>query len=261
MPVTIRETKYLKSLTTKKGRREHGRFMAEGVRLLEQALLLKARPDKIFHSPSLLSDRGHKLVRNFSRIGIPILEMSGRQASQVGDVRQSQGIIGTFPIQNEPDQQLRRPSCRKTLWCEGIADPGNLGTLMRSALAFGFDSIIFSGTSADVFSPKVVRSSAGSIFGLEITRADTAEVLTLARREGLKVIAAVSSGGSDTAKLGPLVENDRIVLAIGSEASGLSKNIVDAAAIKVQIKHRVNVESLNAAVAGSILMKELYDFK
>ncbi len=142
------------------------------------------------------------------------------------------------------------------------SDPGNLGTLIRSGLAFGFDRLILTGSSADPFAPKVVRSTAGAIFGIKIVRLPETEHDELVKTKAatkLKLIGAVALRRSVPPPLTKEIVEDGVILAIGSEAEGLSEEIINMIDRRITIRHTAAVESLNAGVAGSILMKQIYD--
>jgi TrmH family RNA methyltransferase len=125
------------------------------------------------------------------------------------------------------------------------------------SLAFGFHLMLLCGSSAEPYSPKVVRASAGAVFGLQIAVATLKEVWAFLAREEVTVIAADLKAKYDVKLPKRTLQKRRFLLAIGSEATGLSKAILEKADIRVRIQHLCTVESLNAAVAGSIIMKEL----
>ncbi len=141
---------------------------------------------------------------------------------------------------------------------DGISDPGNAGTLLRSALAFGFDAVILTNNSVDPFNPKVVRSSVGAIFGFPIITATVEEILRFKKYDRFKLIVADTKGLDIHSKKINVKNYSRIVLALGSEAEGISEYILSMADIKIKINHEEKVDSLNVAVAGSIIMKEFY---
>ncbi len=258
MPLTRTELKNLSALSTRKGRRGQGRFLAEGVRLLEEAIRHDVRPEAVFFAPSSLSDRGSQLVERFRDQKVRCEPMPVRQIGKLADTKSPQGIVGLFTAPATDLQKLYRPDFRSILVCDGVADPGNLGTLLRSALAFDFDLVILTGRSTEPYSPKVVRSSMGAMFGLRIAVAESDAVAALINDSGCTVLAATVGDGGDEWR-GRIRSNGRLVLTIGSEAEGLSPEIEALATVRAHIAHSAKVESLNAAVAGSILMKEVYD--
>jgi TrmH family RNA methyltransferase len=255
------ETKKLKALQTKKGRRLNGCFLAEGVRLLEEAHRFGSRPEQVYWSPSLLSERGARLLDSFRKAGAKATEVSASELSRFGGAETSQGIAAVFTTPLLNSSELALTPHRKVLLCENISDPGNLGTLIRSAAAFDFNPVVLVGACAEPFSPKVVRASAGAIFGVTIAEALGDQFVAGARQSGLKLIATGAQGAHDMNRAFGSDSDGGIVLAIGSEADGLSETIVKAADMMVGIAHTDRVESLNAAIAGSILMKACYDRK
>jgi RNA methyltransferase, TrmH family len=114
------------------------------------------------------------------------------------------------------------------------------------------------GETAEPFSPKVVRSSAGTIFGVRVFPMTQGEVLALATDSDSVLIAATPHGMAATSALAEVGRYRRILLVVGSEADGVSEEILKTARIRIRIEHEEQVESLNVAVAGSILMKEIY---
>jgi TrmH family RNA methyltransferase len=253
------ETKNLRSLQTKKGRRLTGRFIAEGVRLLEEALRFQVKPVHIYWSPSLLSERGLELVDLFRKSGVTVAQISATELGRIAGTETSQGIVAAFITPIVKSGELAIAVQRNVLVCENISDPGNLGTLIRSAVAFSFDPVILVGACAEPFSPKVVRASAGAIFGITVAEAAADQIIACARKDGITLIAAGTQGSEHMEHALNSLPDGPVMLAIGSEADGLSEAITGAADKLVKISHSDQVESLNAAIAGSILMKQCYD--
>jgi len=259
LPLSRSETKNLCSLQTKKGRRVSRQFPAEGGRLLEEALRFKIGPKRVYFAPSILTPRGEHIVERFRRAGIPVNQVSASELQRISDTETSQGLLAVFDLPEQRLAELIRPSMRNVLLCENLSDPGNVGTLIRSALAFDFDLVVLAGQCAEAFSPKVVRASVGAVFGLPIATAKSAEVVAESKRSHFWIIGAALQGSEDMKPVLTAAKNHPIMLAIGSEADGLSPEMVQAADRLVRIRHTSQVESLNSAVAGSILMKECYD--
>jgi TrmH family RNA methyltransferase len=197
-------------------------------------------------------------VEQFSKSGVRVESIHLKEIESIAATETSQGILATFAI---PPTGLAELYClvfRKVVLCENISDPGNLGTLLRSAKAFRFDMVLLAGRSADPFSPKVVRASVGAIFGLPIAVAGVDEITAFLAKHAVQMMAADIHGTTELVKAH--VRRDKAtILAIGSEADGLSEELLRRADAKIRIRHSDAVESLNAAVAGSILMHELYN--
>jgi len=259
MPVTRTELKNVKSLRNRRGRREQGLFMAEGVRLLEEARKKNMLPIRLYVVRSGLSERGTQLAASFARRSVDVREISQRQMEAIADTKAPQGILGLFPIPKESLDELLKQTHRRILLCESVSDPGNLGSLIRSAAAFDFSMLVVTGSSADPFSPKVVRATVGAIFSPVIVRTATAEAITAFRQRRVKLLAAAGSGKGSSQAVRSILGSRKLVVAIGSEEAGLSPTVLKSADFIWRIPISRAVESLNAAVAGSILMSMDYN--
>ena len=258
MSITNRQIKYIKSLQTKKGRTLYNQFTAEGIRLLEEALHQDFLPDKLIYSPDSLSERGRNLVLGFEVKNIECIKTTDKTINAISSTNTPQGVIAILDIPkiNQIESKLRK--YRKILWCENISDPGNMGTIIRSALAFGFNMLITTGSCADIYSPKVVRSSVGAIFKMNLWQTDNENVLIKAQKHRFMLIISSLKGENQDKILKKLNKNSKLILAIGSEGEGLSDKIKSSADYKIMIRHNRSVESLNASVAASILMNSFY---
>ena len=258
MPLTNTELKNLKSFRLPDKRNRVG-FLAEGVRVLEESVRHRFAAKTVLVCEEQLSDRGKTLAGRLQKLGASVQAIPSRQIDALSDAETSQGIVAVFDYRPTEIAELSGAVGRKVLVCDDISDPGNLGTLFRSALAFGFVSVVVLGDSADPFSPKTVRASAGAIFGLRIIQTMPEEFLSWSTKSQAGLIVTEAKGEP----LGEIRRKHRsqqtICLAIGSEARGVSAALRRAATAVVGIEHDPVVESLNAAVAGSILMKGIYD--
>ena len=256
MALTNAEKKKIKSLHNKKGRKEYKLFIAEGVRLLEEAVRHQVKPGQIVYAESLLTERGRQLVGKFKKQGTIVEKISSRDLKQISDTENHQGILGVFRIPAVPFEESKLTASRRLLVLDNITDPGNAGTLVRSAAAFGFDGVLFSEQSVDPYNPKVVRATAGAIFCLPMQRVDF-NTLYRIKKSGRFLMVAADMEGKRLEKLGAR-EIQKCLLVIGSEAIGISPEIEDIVDQKVSIGFTRKVESLNAAVAGSIIMQYIY---
>lgn len=256
--ITKNELKSVKTLLTKKGRRDTGLFVAEGIRLMEEALRHRYLPETVYFAPALVGRRGEQLAARMARNRVAVREVSNRELLAMADTESPQGMLGVFRIPPMRLTELYKPGLRRLLWCENVSDPGNLGTLARSALAFGFDLLVLSGSSADIFGPKVVRSSAGAVFGLKIAKETTSAVIKFAAKNRIKVVASGPTGKKLDPAVKKVLKREKLILVVGSEARGVSRALFDVAEMVVAVGHSKKVESLNVGVAGSILMSMIY---
>lgn len=258
MPLTRAESKKIKTLHSRKGRRQTGLFLGEGIRLLEEAARFNRKPERLIFSPALASDRGEKLVSRFRRMNVPINEISAGEMGKLSEAESSQGILGVFETPTTDLNELYHPPMRSLLVCDGLSDPGNLGTLFRSALAFAVDLVVLTSHTAEPFAPKVVRSSVGAVFGLAIARATAEELESFMVAHKFKLTVSDLQGTDEFGKIPARTLTGNMMLAVGSEAAGVSDNLANLAAYRVKINHQEVVESLNSAVAGSILLNEWF---
>ena len=142
----------------------------------------------------------------------------------------------------------------KILILDKIQDPGNLGTIIRSAVAFNIDTIICSSDTVDLYNPKVVRASQGMIFHIPVIVGNIKEIISKLKEDRYKIIGTKVSCGSDV-RTSSIYSH--FALIIGNEGQGMSKEIEDMCDEHLYIKMNCNCESLNASVAASILMYEI----
>ena len=231
-----------------KERREAGAFVAEGVRLVEEAV----HGDWGFRFAlydSTLSERGLSLVKTLQSRDVECEEVTPELMKSLSETETPQGILAVLPFTDLPIPAS--PSF--ILIPDQIRDPGNLGTLIRSAAAAGVQAVLLPPETTDAFAPKVVRAGMGAHFRLPIRALTWDAIEQVVRLEGLKVYIADMDGVScwDTDLRGPLM------LVVGSEAEGASESARRLATQKISIPMSGKVESLNAGVAGSVLMFEV----
>jgi len=246
-------------LLTRKGRRKHSAFLAEGVRLLEEAIRHRFYPRAVYYAPSLLSTRGEKLVERFGQKHAELVQLPVRQFETLTDTKTPQGIVARFDIIHHELDELLTTKTRNILVCENISDPGNIGTLLRSALAFEFKLVLLCGSCVEPYSPKVVRSSMGAIFGVRSVKIEYDTLNQFVEKYSGTIIASGLEGKSWKACYSQIRSARPRLLVVGSEAGGLSEEMRSLASVILRIDHSRQVESLNVAVAGSIIMKQIYD--
>ena len=231
-----------KSLKDRKGRRETGCFLVEGRKMVEEAL------KSAFPVEAVLVEDGRQAEFALPT-GIPVYTMPPHVLAAVCDTKTPQGIAAILKITEN--------ACRGSRFValDGVQDPGNVGTIIRTADAAGFDGVFLSGQCADVFSPKVLRATMGSIFrmGIRVTE-DLPVLLGQMTAEGVSVISS-QLDGTPFYQHAPLAE--RFVLVIGSEGNGVTDEVKALATHRVRLPMRGGAESLNAAVAAGIMMYEL----
>ena len=142
----------------------------------------------------------------------------------------------------------------KVLILDQIQDPGNLGTIIRSAVAFSFDTIILSNDSVDLYNSKVIRASQGMIFNLNIKRCNLTDIIPKLKKENYKIFGTRVTGGND---IKSIEKNNKFAIIMGNEGNGLSLDIQKLCDEFIYIKMNEKCESLNVGVANSIILYEL----
>ena len=237
----------IRELLTSRGRRAAGRFLAEGPTLLEEAERSGIAPLEIYGTGAALERAG---AARFEAAGIAVFELPERTFARLSDLETPAGLLGLFPIPpSELAAILDRPGA--VLLLAGVNDPGNAGTLVRSAEAFGAAGVLFGRGGADPFGPKVVRATMGSIFRVPVAQVEAEAVLAAAQASGRPVIATDVDGED----LGTAAIPANAILAIGNERRGV-RDWLPRWDRAVRIPQRATTESLNAAVAGSIVLYE-----
>ena len=244
--------KIVESLNKKRARNKHSLFLVEGIRGCEELITSGFKTDHIFYTPSGLSNHRIKnLLNNLDSQVIDIEEISPDEMNSIADAATSQNIIAVAQIpSNLPEIDLSKKT--RVLCFESISDPGNLGTIIRTASWFGFDAIVLSSGSVDVYNPKVVRSSSGGIFKIPVINDVTLiDFLNEARKAEFEILATLPHGGKS---IHDIKFSKKTVLMFGSEADGLSAPLISAADTLLSIPAKRDAESLNLAISCGIIL-------
>jgi TrmH family RNA methyltransferase len=219
----------------------------DGIRLLVgEAQLAGWQPDLVIHTPDLDS-RGLGLVSHFQEAGVQVEQVTGEVMQAASDTENPQGLLAVLPLRRQPQPG----KLDFVVIADQIRDPGNLGTLLRTALAAGADAVFMPPGTVDPFSPKVVRAGMGAHFRLPLAKTSWDDIKV--RLKDLTIYTAEADHGIDytTADL-----TRPIALIIGSEISGPGETSQKLADQTLRIPMPGPAESLNAAVAGAVLIFE-----
>ncbi len=232
-----------------KERQKSGAFVVEGVRLVEEALQARWMPMIVLYTGEL-NERGQRIVAQFSTSGVETEQVTPSVLDSLSDTESPQGIFAVLPI-----RQLPLPAHPDFLIvADAIHDPGNLGTLLRTAGAAGAQAVLVMPGTVDPYSPKVVRSAMGAHFRLPLAPARWEDLSDLARSQGLHIYLTDAGHGKD---LWQADLRQPLALIIGSEAEGASSPARLLAGTSLRIPMPGQTESLNASIAGAIVMFEV----
>lgn len=233
-----------------KARNEEKVFLVEGLRMFSE--VPAERVQKVYISESLCNKKRQELhLENFS---VEIL--SDSVFEYVSDTKTPQGILCIVEQEKYDIESLLNITNPHFMVLDNLQDPGNLGTIVRTAEGAGVDAVFLSKESVDIYNPKTIRSTMGSIYRMPVVYVDDLlELLNVFRKKGIKSYAAHLEGKNFYDKEDYGVGT---AILIGNEGNGLRDEISAAADVWVQIPMQGKVESLNAAIAASILMFEVY---
>lgn len=235
-------------------RREEGLFVVEGERICKEIPI--ERFVEGFVSEDYLARGGYEASDGYILNGCEYTVVSNQVYKKISDTISGQGILGIVrqDLVN-PDNYLEdMKGSVRLLLLENIQDPGNLGTMIRTAEAAGIDAIITDRSTVDVYNPKVIRSTMGGIFRMKVIYSDDFEAfLKKARSRGIRLFGAILDGSTDYRKCD---YKGSIGILIGNEGNGLSASVREMVDVKISIPMEGKVESLNAAVAAALIMYE-----
>jgi TrmH family RNA methyltransferase len=250
MPLSHERTRLIGRLRSRRTREREGFFLVEGIRSAGEALAAGAHVRFAVVSPRLVDLAEGALLRaRLAEAGVETVELEHEELAELSDTTNSQGVLLVCP---EPSVDGDALPSGPLLVLDGVQDPGNVGTLVRAAAAFGLSATIVLDGTVDPFNPKAVRAAAGAIFRVPVRRLPWSRVEAELRARGPVLIADMA--GRDVATARP-ARNWSLV--IGSEAAGPRAAVRAVATDRLAVPMRGEVESLNAGVAGAIMLYTL----
>lgn len=236
-----------------------GAFIVEGFRLCDEALKSGLKVEAIFLAKHILLDKNKYSLEKYLEADTEIYILDNELFDYISKTKNSQGILmivegrDTTSI-SELSSLLSMDKNLSVLVMENLQDPGNLGTMLRTAYAFGYDAAITVGNSARVNQEKVLRSAMGAAFHMPIFEIKDINKLTELLKTNEVDILAMTLEGVD---LSEYKRDKKISLWIGNEGNGLTDNLISLADSKITIPMPGGAESLNAAIAAAIALYEL----
>lgn len=232
-----------------KARKESGLFVAEGLRMFKE--LPRERLESIFVSESFLKDKDHKALLKDQSCEV----LSDEVFKTMSDTHTPQGILALVKQYEYTTRDLLKAGEPAfLLLLENIQDPGNLGTILRAGEGAGLTGVIMNNSTADIYNPKVIRSTMGSVCRVPFVYVENfSSAIKEVREAGIRLYAAHLNGKNNYEKEDYTVGTGFL---IGNEGKGLTEEAASLADTWVKIPMRGELESLNAAVAASVLMYE-----
>ncbi len=231
-----KKIKDIKKLNIKKYRDLENKYLVEGEHLVREAY-------KKGVLETLIIEDGYDF-----KLDIDTISVSYDVLKYISELETPQKMMGICKKIESNDIG------NKVLILDQIQDPGNLGTIIRSAVAFSFDTVILSNDSVDLYNSKVIRASQGMIFNLNIKRCNLTDIISKLKKENYKIFGTRVTGGND---IKSIEKNNKFAIIMGNEGNGLSLDIQKLCDEFIYIKMNEKCESLNVGVATSIILYEL----
>ena len=246
------EIKRINSLDTKKGRDLHKLILIEGKRLVEQVISSGCNISKLWITEAF-NNKNPNLTNHLNNVEID--SISKQDLKKVTATENPSGIIG---VMQPPKGEIQKMN-QRIIILDNIANPGNLGTILRTANWFGVHNILLSEDCVDPYNPKVVRSAMGAHFSMNIVSGKIHNNIKKLQSEGFKIIAADLDTKNTIESL--KINTDKWALLMGSEAHGLSESVSSLADYKIKISQIGEIESLNVSVACGIFLYHISAIK
>jgi TrmH family RNA methyltransferase len=236
-------------LATKKGRKDSKTYLLDGWHLVEEAIKAKAKFRAIMGTEAQLAQHLPDVPH-----GVPAFEISEEVAKHIAGTQTPQGIFAEISL---PEKTFNPSYVHDGAWLllDNIQDPGNVGTLVRTADAAGFKGVVLGAGTADAYSPKVVRAMQGSQFHLEVLNGDLVEWVDALSANNLPVYGSQLS--EDAKPFQEIEPQANFAVILGNEGAGMSEALAEKTSANLYIPVIGQAESLNVAVAGGILMYHL----
>ncbi|HTS90309.1 MAG TPA: RNA methyltransferase [Gemmatimonadales bacterium] len=244
----------IRDLHRRRARERRALALAEGIRLLEEALDAGVSIQGAAVAPALeATARGDTLKRRLVGLGVPLEAVEDSLLAELADTEHPQGVVAVVePPSWEPTDIVPSPA-GVVLVLDGVQDPGNVGALARTALAFGAKGLIALPGTGDLWSPKALRGAMGAMFRLPAVPMSIASLVEWARKEQLELWTSSTTGTA----VGEVERRGPVALVVGNEGAGISPDLEAVADRRVTVPIASAVESLNVAVAAGILLYEV----
>jgi RNA methyltransferase, TrmH family len=243
-----------RDLRRRKARDKHSLFVAEGVRAVEELMRADLNVRGVLVAPQLSdAPRGQALRTSLDGSGVEVLELTEKDFRSAAETESPQGVLAIAEIPSHTLDTLEIGAGCRLILLDAVQDPGNVGTIVRTAAALGATATVALPGTVDLWNAKVIRSSMGAQFRHPVLHSPTEDVLRFLERAGIELWAADAGGAALERGAAP----SRLAIAVGNEGSGLSAAIRSSARRTVSLPISRAVESLNVAVATGIILYEL----
>jgi len=249
--------KHIRSLHQRKYRDRDEQFFVEGIKLTIEALKQEENITNIIVCPDIIQsvNGGKEFIEDLNKYEVTVNTVTENIFKDISDTETPQGVLTIIKKKKVLVENIIFDEKKIYILLDGVQDPGNLGTIIRTADAIAADGIFLSKGCADAYSPKTLRSSMGSIFRVPvIEKTELSHIIYKMKDKGIKIIATSLQANQYHYNLN---YDTGIGLVVGSESNGICEEVLKSADYIVKIPMRGGAESLNASVAAGILMYEV----
>ncbi len=258
-PITSKENKavrFLASVADPKVRKKEKVFLIEGVKMVEEALRDKLGVKQIIASPSLTQHHGKGVIKLAEKSGVAILWISERLMDAIAESKTPQPVTAVVEMREYTEEELVAHGSKLIVMAHQLQDPGNLGTIIRTAEAVGASGVAVTPHTVDPYNGKAVRGSMGSILRLPVVRiSNSGAFLEKCNQKGFQTAAMVLSGKQTLFDID--LKRPTVVI-VGQEGSGLQGDILEGIELRVRIPMAETIDSLNVATSTAVFLYEAY---
>jgi len=249
--ISANELKYYSSLLNKKYRKIESKFLIEGKKIVEEAIASNYDCEKVFITAKF-EETNPELIRKIRPHKLPVEVLKSVEFQRISDTKAPQGIAAVL---KKKSKAFLASGIKDNIlvYLEDISDPGNLGTIIRNCDWFGLNNILLSKESAEIYNPKVLRASMGSVFHLNIFADVTLKEISHLKNSGYSFLCSDIAGKN----VFDFKWNNKIILFLSNESEGPSQELLSITNHRITIPRRGKAESLNVASASAILLAVL----
>ncbi len=248
--------KHIKSLKKKKYRDKYNEFIIEGIRIIEHGILNNYNIKSLYYREDIYNDLVNtKIINKLEKKNTPVYKVSNRIFAEIADTENPQGVIAIVEKKHYKVEDILNKENLSLILLDRLQDPGNVGTIIRTADAAGFHGVFYSKGCVDIYNEKTVRSTMGSIFTMPIIKVENLNgFVDKLRSNNINVISTTLDANTYHYEV---EYGNKNAIVIGNEGNGICKEIIDKSNVKVKIPMVGSAESLNASVAAGVIIYEI----
>lgn len=249
--ISQKELKYYSSLLIKKFRNKEKKFIVEGLKTVEEGLASNFNCEVVFATVEFI-ESFPDLIQRIKAKTKKVIQLKSIEFQKISDTKSPQGIAAVFR-KSVPTKSISELNDNILVLLDNISDPGNLGTILRTCDWFGINTVLISNQSVEYLNPKVIRSSMGSIFHLDIFENIDENDFAALRKKGYRIISSDLAGNN----IFEFKPDKKSIVTFSNESTGPSELIKNIADLKVTIPKKGKAESLNVSSAAAIILSKI----